>query len=193
MYQKTFEVKLSFLPVLYSVGFPKKTSTLVPINVEKRELLTFIFSKFEIVWLRFQYWNQSKGKIGPKTVDAMFIGYALDSNVNQFLVVNSENSEISKNTIIEVRDVYFENIFIYESRIPSDPSCTLSTSDIPSSSSTPVTDSEPRRSKRTRTLTSFGEDFFTYLLEGDPSSFKEQWTLLNLLSGKKPLTVRSSL
>ena len=61
----------------------------------------------------------------------------------------------------------------FKSRIPSDPSCTPSTSDIPSSSSPPVTDSELRRSKRTRILTSFGEDFFTYLVEGDPSSFKE--------------------
>ena len=48
-----------------------------------------------------------------------------------------------------------------------------STSDIPSSSSASVTDPEPRRSKRIRTLTSFSEDFFTYLMEGDPSSFRE--------------------
>ena len=33
--------------------------------------------------------------------------------------------------------------------------------------------SEPRRSKRARTLTSFGEEFFTYLVECDPSSFME--------------------
>ena len=42
----------------------------------------------------------------------IFIGYALHSNVNRFLVVNSEISEISNNTIIEVRDVVcFENLF----------------------------------------------------------------------------------
>ena len=121
-------------------------------NVEKGELLTFnvwgCLAKVSIQELK-------KRKIGPKTVDAIFIGYALDSNVNRFLVVNSEISEISNNTIIEARDaVYFENIFPFKSRIPSDPSCTPSTSDIPSSSSPPVTDSEPRRSKRTRTLTS---------------------------------------
>ena len=45
-----------------------------------------------------------KRKIGPKTVDAIFIGYALDSNINRFLVVNSEIGEISNNTIIEGRD-----------------------------------------------------------------------------------------
>ena len=107
-----------------------------------------------------------KKKIGPKTVDAIFIGYALDSKINRFLVVNSKISEIS-NTIIEVRNVvYFENIFPLISRIPSDPSITP-TSDIPSFSSALTTNSEPRRSKRTRTLTSFDEDFFTHLVEGE--------------------------
>ena len=90
-------------------------------------------------------------------------------------MVNSEISEISNNTINEVRDVvYFENIFPFKSRLPSDPSFTLSASDIPSSSATSPTDSEPRRSKGSRTLTSFGKDFFTYLIEGDPNSFKKE-------------------
>jgi len=61
----------------------------------------------------------------------------------------------------------------FKSIIPSDPSCTPSASDIPSSSSASVIDSEPRRSKIIRTLTSFGQDFFTYLVEGNPNSFKE--------------------
>src|SRR5436190_5070006 len=115
-----------------------------------------------------------KRKISPKTVDAVFIGYALDSNVNRFLVVNSEISKISNNTIIEARDaVYYENIFPFKTNISNDQPITLSSSDILSSSSAPTTNSEPRRSKRARTLTSFGEDLFTYLVEGDPSSFKE--------------------
>ena len=90
------------------------------------------------------------------------------------MLVNSEISEISNNTIIEFRDVvYFENIFLFKSRIPSDSSCTPSVFDISFSSSAPTSDFEFRRSKRTRTLTSIGEDFFTYLIEGDPNSFKE--------------------
>ena len=89
-------------------------------------------------------------------------------------MVNSEINKISNNTIIESRDdVYFENIFAFKSRIRSEPSCTHSIYNISFSSSAPTTDFEPRRSKRIRTLTYFGEDFFTYLVEGDPSSFKE--------------------
>ena len=82
----------------------------------------------------------------------------------KFLVVNSDISEIPNNTIIEVRDVvYFENIFPFKSRILSDPSFTPFTFDIPSSSSAPLPYSEPKRRKRTRTLTFFSEDFFTIL------------------------------
>ena len=58
-----------------------------------------------------------KRKIGPKIIDDVLSGYAPDSNVNRFLVVNSEISEISNNTIIEVRDiVYFENIYPFKFR-----------------------------------------------------------------------------
>ena len=118
--------------------------------------------------------KQNKRKINSKTVDAIFIRYALDSNVNWFLVIKSEIREISNNTIIEVRDtVYFENIFSFKSRISNDPSITLSISDIPYFSSAPTTDSETRMSKETRTFTLFGEDLFTSLVEGDPNSFKE--------------------
>jgi len=104
----------------------------------------------------------------------VFIGCAVDSNISRFLVVNSDNSEISNNAIIEARDiVYLENIFPFTSRVSSYASCIPSTFDIPSSSSVPPTDIESRRSKWTKILRDFGEDFFTYLVEGDPSSFKK--------------------
>jgi len=87
-------------------------------------------------------------------------------------VVNSEISEISNNTIIEARDVYFKNIFPFKSRIPNDPSSTPSVLIflllvllLQLILNLGV--------KKTRTLTSFGEDFFTYLIEGDPTSFKD--------------------
>jgi hypothetical protein len=115
-----------------------------------------------------------KRKIGPKTVDAVFIGYALDSNVNRFLVINSEISDISNNTIIEARDaVYFENIFPFKKEISDNPSSSSLPSYHPSSSSIQPSDLEPRRSKRGRIQKDYGEDFFTFLVEGDPSSYKE--------------------
>lgn len=51
-------------------------------------------------------------KISSKTFDAMFVGYGVDNNVSRFLVMNSQVSEIVRNTIIEAKDVvYFKNIF----------------------------------------------------------------------------------
>ena len=67
-------------------------------------------------------------KIGPKTVDTIFIGYAHNSSANRFLVINSEINEISNNTILESRDAKcFEDIFPFKTRMQKqvvDRSCT---------------------------------------------------------------------
>ena len=58
-------------------------------------------------------------KIGLKTVDCMFVGYAMNSNAYRFLVINSDISDIAPNTILEARDaVFFENCFPYQTTIP---------------------------------------------------------------------------
>ena len=115
-------------------------------------------------------------KIGPKAVDAIFIGYATNSNANRFLVFNSQVNEIDNNTIIEARDaIYFENIFSFKIRINNQ----INTNNDPnaSSSRTRLREEEegiePRRSKRTRVEKNFGEDFFTFLIEDSPTSFED--------------------
>jgi len=114
-----------------------------------------------------------KRNIDLKAVDVIFIGNTLDSNVNGFLMINFEINEIY-NTIIKARDVvYFDNIFLFKSRIPSDPSNTPFTSDIPSSSLLPLLILNLEGAKKTMTHTSFGEDFFTYFCERCSSSFKK--------------------
>ena len=56
-------------------------------------------------------------KIGPKTVDCIFIGYAQHSNAYRFLVHESKNPEIHKNTILESKNAsFFENIFPCKTR-----------------------------------------------------------------------------
>ena len=53
-----------------------------------------------------------KRKLGPKTFDAMFIGYAKNSAAYKFLITKSENSLADVNTIIETKNAdFFENIF----------------------------------------------------------------------------------
>ena len=51
-------------------------------------------------------------KIGPKTVDCVFIGYAHNSNAYRFLVHDSKVSDVHKNMIFESKDAsFFEDIF----------------------------------------------------------------------------------
>ena len=55
-----------------------------------------------------------KVKVGPKTVECVFIGYAQNSHAYRFLVHKSEIPDIHVNTIIESRDPsFFENRFSY--------------------------------------------------------------------------------
>ena len=105
---------------------PQRDSNVTPYKHWKWRTPNIQFFKVWVAWLRFQYRNRRKRKSTTRLVDAIFIEYALNSSIIRFLVVNFEISDISNNTIIEVRDVvYFENIFSLISRIPIDPSCTL--------------------------------------------------------------------
>ena len=53
-----------------------------------------------------------KQKFGPKTVDCVFLRYAIHSVGYRFLIINSSVSEMVVDTIIESRDtIFFENEF----------------------------------------------------------------------------------
>jgi hypothetical protein len=53
-----------------------------------------------------------KRKLGPKTVDCVFLGYAHNSIAYGILIVKSEVYDIHVDTIFESRDAtFFENIF----------------------------------------------------------------------------------
>ena len=115
-----------------------------------------------------------KVKVGPKTIDCVFIRYAQNSNAYRFLVHKLEIPNIHVNTIIESRDAsFFENIFPYNIVYEAIDNNKRSQDTI--SRSDPMED-ELRRSKRQRTSTSFGPDFLTYLLENEPRTFKEAVT-----------------
>ena len=56
-----------------------------------------------------------KRKLGPKTVDCVFLGYAQRSITYRFLVVKSEVPDVHIDTIMESRDAtFFEEYFSYE-------------------------------------------------------------------------------
>ena len=53
-----------------------------------------------------------KVKIGPKTIECIFIGYAHNNITYQFLIHESNIPDIHKNTIMESRNAsFFEDLF----------------------------------------------------------------------------------
>ena len=80
-----------------------------------------------------------KRKLGPKTVDCVFLGYAFHSIGYRFLVVKSEGPDMHVGTIMESNDAtFFEDIF------PMKDMATSSNQEMPSSSNQePVTITEP--------------------------------------------------
>ena len=120
--------------------------------------------------------------IGPKTVDAIFIGYAHNSNAYRFLVHKSDNSRVHKNTFLESRNAtFFEHIFpmksnddVATSKMTQGHDNLVNTETIEDNSQgKDVEDEEPRRSKRARVEKTFGPDFVTYMLESEPRTYHE--------------------
>ncbi|GKD98369.1 retrovirus-related pol polyprotein from transposon TNT 1-94 [Tanacetum coccineum] len=96
-------------------------------------------------------------KIGPKSMDCIFIGYAKNSSAYRFIVHESKNLDIQKNTVIESRNAsFFEHILPYERQ-----------------DQTEEEEVEPRRSKRARNEKSFGPDFVSFMVENEPTSYQE--------------------
>jgi hypothetical protein len=53
-----------------------------------------------------------KRKLGPKTVDCIFLGYAHTSAAYRFLVIRSEVADVHVNNVTESHDAtFFEDIF----------------------------------------------------------------------------------
>ena len=122
-----------------------------------------------------------KRKLGPKTIDAVFLGYAFHSTAYRFLVIKSESPDVLIDTIIESRDAtFFETIFPMKDAYNT-PSRNC---DVSHEHPAPIEDSEQpleednseialRKSKRQRIPKSFGDDFTVYLVEDTPKSIPE--------------------
>jgi hypothetical protein len=134
-----------------------------------------------------------KRKLGPKTVDCIFLLYSFHNTGYRFLIIKSYVPDMYLDTIMELRDTtFFENEFPMKNT-PSD------TSDetiiphehelcipidhaedphvhIPEEDDTIVT----RKSKRHRVAKSFGNDFIVYLV---------RWNLLCLMELGTSLTI----
>jgi hypothetical protein len=134
-----------------------------------------------------------KRKLGPKTVDCVFLGYAHHSIAYRFLVIKSEIPDVHIDTFLESHDVtFFENIFPIKnsygiSSLPANVIADISpepSENFDHAEHMPETiheiDSEaPKRSKRPRTAKSFSDYFTVYLMDDTPKTIVEAFASLD--------------
>jgi hypothetical protein len=131
-----------------------------------------------------------KRKLGPRTVDCVFLGYASCSIVYRFLVVKSEVPDVYVDTIMESRDAtFFGHIFPmkdihsnsrYSSEITPEHSTPIESSEQPHEIVLDEDDNDaPKRSKRQRVEKSFGDDFIVYLVDDTPNTIAKAFASLD--------------
>jgi hypothetical protein len=128
-----------------------------------------------------------KRKLGSKTVDCVFLSYAIHRVGYRFLIINSGVLDMHVGTIVESRDAIF---FKREFPMKNTPSTSSYEPIIPREQYIPIEHSEEphmhnpekddiiatRKSKRQRTAKSFGDDYIVYLMDDIPRTIKEAYS-----------------
>ncbi|GJV09906.1 retrovirus-related pol polyprotein from transposon TNT 1-94 [Tanacetum coccineum] len=106
-----------------------------------------------------------------KTLFVLYL-YLIGTFAYRFIVHDSKNPDIQKNTVMESRNAsFFENDNDLQDKRQDQPE---------------EEEVEPRRSKRARTEKSFGPDFVSFMVENEPTSYREA-ELVDLPPSCKPL------
>jgi hypothetical protein len=128
-----------------------------------------------------------KRKLGPKTVDCVFLGYAFHNIGYRFLIINSGVLDMLVGTIMESRDAMF-----FKDKFPMKVTHNTS-SDKPTISHEHFISIEhteeshihnpmeydnvsTRKSKRPRIAKSFVDDYIIYLVDDTPSTIEEAYS-----------------
>src|SRR4051812_16954904 len=168
---------------------PTKTKIVTPFEEWERKRLKLSYLRTWGCLAKVNIPIPKKRKLGPKTVDCVFLGYAFHSIGYRFFIVKSEVFDMHVGTIMESNDAtFFEDIF------PMKGMSNSSNQEMTSSSSQdfsifpeptmpiehfddPVEDDNeaPKRSKRQRTAKLFGDDFIVYLVDDTPTSISEAY------------------
>ena len=91
---------------------PTKNKEITPFEEWEKKRLTLSYLRTWGCLAKVSVPITKKRKLGPKTVDYVFLGYAIHSVGYRFLVVKSEVPDLYVGTIMESRDaIFFENIF----------------------------------------------------------------------------------
>ncbi|XP_074591677.1 mitogen-activated protein kinase kinase kinase YODA-like [Curcuma longa] len=158
---------------------PHKKSDKTPYELWKGREPSYKYLKVWGCLAKVEVPKPKQVKIGPKTFDAVFVGYAHNSSAYRFLVHKSDIPDIHVGTTIESRNaIFFENVFPNKKgNVESDNNGSSNGNDVTELSCYKRTiddqSEEPRRSKRARVEKSFGPDFMTFMSEMDPRTLSE--------------------
>src|SRR5438105_5049714 len=91
---------------------PTKNKEITPFEEWEKKRLTLSYLRTWGCLAKVSVPITKKRKLGPKTIDCVFLGYAIHSVGYRFLVVKSGVPDLHVGTIMESRDAtFFENIF----------------------------------------------------------------------------------
>jgi hypothetical protein len=130
-----------------------------------------------------------KRRLGSKTVDSIFIGYAFHSIGYRFLIIKSGVPDMHVGTIMDSRDAtFFEDVFpmrddycntSQKSIINDEPSEMIEHNKQTLVENLQGDNETFRKSKRQRTAKSFGDDFIVYLVDDTPRTIEEAYSSLD--------------
>ena len=165
---------------------PTKNKEVTPFEEWEKKRLTLSYLRTWGCLAKVNVPIVKKRKLGPKTVDCVFLGYALHSVGYRFLVVSSGVPDMRVGAVIESRDAtFFENEFPMRGNVPSTSSQKPVDSPVAPTEhleqtcvENPEEDNSgaTRKSKRQRTVKSFGDDFTIYLVDDTPSTIVEAYS-----------------
>jgi hypothetical protein len=91
---------------------PTKNKEIAPFEEWEKKRLNLFYMRTWGCLAKVNVSINKKCKLGPKTVDCVFLGYAIHSVGYRFLIINSEVSDMHVDTMMESRDaIFFENEF----------------------------------------------------------------------------------
>ncbi|KAL6521608.1 hypothetical protein OROGR_018177 [Orobanche gracilis] len=165
---------------------PRKGKNVTPYELWKGRKPSYKYLKVWGCLAKVEMPLPKQVKIGPKTVDCIFIGYAINSSAYRFIIHKSKVPEMNVGTTIEsMNAVFFENIYPCKNndkvdnnsgnRIEDEATSSKSTDVDPKShkrSRSNLEDIEPRRGSRVRTPKTFGPDYVAFMLDEEPTSIK---------------------
>jgi hypothetical protein len=168
-------------------GVPMKNKEVTPFEEWEKRRLNLSYRRTWVCLAKVNVPINKKRKLGPKTVDCVFLGYAIHSVGYRFLIINSKVPDMVEGTIMKSRDAtFFEDEFpmknvsstsrhdfvSLETPEPENIVADESQENIPEEDNGIVT----RKSKRRRVAKSFGDDYIIYLVDDTPKTIEEAYS-----------------